>query len=73
MLAIVGMVIFNWYSMGFADRLYTWEDDKGETHITKEPPPQKTKMIDTMDYKATPAQMNQTTGKQVSNEGEHIV
>jgi len=70
MLAIVGVVIFNWCSMGFADRLYTWEDDKGVTHITKEPPPQKTKTIDTMDYKVTPAQMNQTTGKQVSNEDE---
>jgi hypothetical protein len=56
--------------MGFADRLYTWEDDKGVTHITKEPPPQKTKLIDTMGYTVTPAQMNQTTGKQVSNEDE---
>jgi hypothetical protein len=70
MLAIAAAVIFNWCSTGYADRLYTWEDDKGVTHITKEPPPQKTKMIDTMDYKATPAQMNQTTGKQVSNEDE---
>jgi len=70
MLAIVGVVISNWCSMGYADRLYTWEDDKGVTHITKGPPPQKTKMIDTMDYTVRPAQMNQTTGKQVSNEGE---
>jgi len=70
MLAIVGVVIFNWCSKGYADRLYTWEDDKGVTHITKEPPPQKTKMIDTMDYKVKPAQMNQTTGKQISNKGE---
>jgi hypothetical protein len=70
MLAIAGVVICNWCSMGYADRLYTWEDDKGVTHITKEPPPQKTKMIDTMDYTEPPAQMNQTTGKQVSNEDE---
>ena len=70
MLAIVWVVISNWCSMGYADRLYTWEDDKGVTHITKEPPPQKTKMIDTMDYTVQPAQMNQTTGKPVSNEGE---
>jgi hypothetical protein len=70
MLAIAGVVISIWCSTGYADRLYTWQDDKGVTHITKEPPPQKTKMIDTMDYKATPAQMNQTTGKQVSNEDE---
>jgi hypothetical protein len=70
MLTILGVVISNWCSMGYADRLYTWQDDKGVTHITKEPPPQKTKIIDTMDFKVTPAQMNQGTGKQVSNEGE---
>jgi hypothetical protein len=69
-LTIAGVVISIWCSMGYADRLYTWEDDKGVTHITKEPPPQKTKMINTMDYKVTPVQMNQTTGKQVSNEDE---
>jgi len=70
MLAIAAAVIFNWCSTGYADRLYTWEDEKGVTHITKEPPPQKTKMIDTMDYTVQPAQINQTTGKQESNEGE---
>jgi hypothetical protein len=56
--------------MGYADRLYTWEDDKGVTHITKEPPPQKTKLIDTMDYTVTPAIKNQTTGNQVLDEDE---
>jgi hypothetical protein len=70
MLAIAGVVISIWCSMGHADRLYTWEDDKGVTHITKEPPPQKTKLTDTMDYTVPPAQVNQTTGEQVTNEGE---
>ena len=70
MLVIAGVVISIWCSMGYADRLYTWEDDKGVTHITKEPPPQKTKLIDTMDYKVTPAQMNQSTGEQVLDEDE---
>ena len=70
MFAIAAAVITIWCSMGYADRLYTWEDDKGVTHITKEPPPQKTKMIDTMDYKATPAQMNKTNGKQLSIEDQ---
>lgn len=70
MLAVVGAVISIWCSIGYADRLYTWEDDKGITHITKEPPPQKTKLIDTMDYTVTPAQMNQTTGEQVLDEDE---
>ena len=68
--ATAGVVISIWCSTGYSDRLYTWEDDKGVTHITKEPPPQKTKMIDTMDYKVPPAQMNQTTGKQGTNEDE---
>ena len=70
MLAIAAAVVSYWYSIGYADRLYTWEDDRGVTHITKEPPPQKTKLIDIMDYTVPPAQMNQTTGKQLSNEGE---
>ena len=70
MLAVVGVVISIWCAMGYADRLYTWEDDKGITHITKEPPPQKTKLIDTMDYTVTPAQMNQTTDEQVPDEDE---
>ncbi len=50
MLTILGVVISNWCSMGYADRLYTWQDDKGVTHITKEPPPQKTKIIDTIGF-----------------------
>ena len=70
MLIIVGTGISILCSTAHADRLYTWEDDKGVTHITKEPPPQKTKLIDTVDYTVSPAQKNQATGKQVSNEGE---
>ena len=70
MLAIVSAVISIWCPTGHADRLYTWEDDNGVTHISKEPPPQKTKLIDTMDYTVSPAQKNQASDKQVSNEGE---
>ena len=64
------MVMSIWCMAGHADRLYTWEDDKGVTHISKEPPPQKTKLIDIMDYTVTPASKNQATGKQVSKESE---
>ena len=39
MLAIAAAVVSYWCSIGYADRLYTWEDDRGVTHITKEPPP----------------------------------
>jgi len=70
MLTIAGVILSIWCSTAHADRLYTWEDDKGVTHITKEPPPQKTKLIDTMDYTVSPTQKNQATGKQVSNEAE---
>ena len=70
MLTIAGVVMSIWCSIGHADRLYTWEDDKGVTHISKEPPPQKTKLIDIMDYTVIPANKNQASGKQVSNEGE---
>jgi hypothetical protein len=70
MLTIAGVILSIWCPTGHADRLYTWEDDKGVTHISKEPPPQKTKLIDTMDYTVAPANKNQASGKQVSNEGE---
>ena len=70
MLTIIGSVISIWCLIGHADRLYTWEDDNGVTHISKGPPPQKAKLIDTMDYTVTPANKNRDTGKQVSNEGE---
>ncbi len=70
MLTTAGVVMSILCPAGHADRLYTWEDDKGVTHISKDPPPQKTKLIDTMDYKPQPANKNQATGKQVSDEGE---
>ena len=70
MLTIAGVVMSFWCPVGQADRLYTWEDDNGVTHISKEPPPQKTKLIDIMDYTSHPEKQNQATGKQVSDEGE---
>jgi hypothetical protein len=39
---------------GHADRLYTWKDSKGVTHITQEPPPETAKSIDVLDYSAQP-------------------
>jgi hypothetical protein len=70
MLTIAGVILFIWCSTAHADRLYTWEDDKGVTHISKEPPPQKTKLIDIMDYREAPASKNQAISKQVSKESE---
>ena len=39
-----------WMHGAYADRLYTWTDDKGVIHITKQPPPQKTKADNVIDY-----------------------
>ena len=68
MLTIAGVVMSFWCPVGHADRLYTWEDDSGVTHITKEPPPQKTNLIDIMDYTSHPEEQKQVTGKKVSDE-----
>lgn len=39
-----------------ADTVYTWTDEKGNLHITQEPPPNKAKIKETMDYQPQPAQ-----------------
>lgn len=41
---------------GYADRLYTWKDAKGQTHITQDPPPDSAKVVDTIDYSPQPDQ-----------------
>jgi hypothetical protein len=43
-------ILFCWVVNGNADRLYTWTDAKGVTHITQEPPPATAKAVDTVDY-----------------------
>ena len=35
---------------GLADRLYTWTDDKGVSHITQTPPPAGARQKDVIDY-----------------------
>jgi hypothetical protein len=45
-----------WVAYGYADRLYTWTDAKGQTHITQDPPPDTAKVVDTIDYSPQPAQ-----------------
>lgn len=35
---------------GHADRLYTWTDDQGVSHITKHPPPADAKRKDVLEY-----------------------
>ena len=51
-----------WALNGYADRLYSWVDDKGVVHISKKPPPRSAELIDIMDYKnhtAPPPQQKQ--------------
>ena len=38
-----------------ADKVYTWTDEKGNLHITQDPPPKKAKIKETMDYQPQPA------------------
>jgi hypothetical protein len=45
-----------------ADKVYTWTDENGKLHITQEPPPQKAKLKDTMDYQPQPAQADLESG-----------
>jgi hypothetical protein len=45
-----------WVVNGYADRLYTWTDAKGVTHITQDPPPEAAKVVDTIDYSPQPDQ-----------------
>ena len=33
-----------------ADKLYTWTDEKGNVHITQDPPPKNAKTMDVMTY-----------------------
>jgi hypothetical protein len=45
-----------WAANGYADRLYTWTDAKGVTHITQDPPPGTARVEDTIDYSPQPVQ-----------------
>jgi hypothetical protein len=49
-------LLFCWMVNGYADRLYTWTDAKGMTHITQDPPPDTAKAVDTIDYLPQPNQ-----------------
>lgn len=48
--ALTGLIF--WAAAGDcpADRLYTWTDEQGVTHITEHPPPAKGKLQDVLDY-----------------------
>jgi hypothetical protein len=48
-------LLLGWAVNGYADRLYTWTDAKGVTHITQDPPPDTVKVVDTIDYSPQPS------------------
>jgi hypothetical protein len=49
-------IVLGWVVNADADRLYTWTDSKGRTHITQDPPPDSAKVVDTIDYSPQPDQ-----------------
>ncbi len=49
-LFLVGVAIAAIPMQGFADRLYTWTDEKGVSHVTKTPPPAGAKRKDVVEY-----------------------
>jgi hypothetical protein len=53
---IMFALLLCWVVNGYADRLYTWTDAKGVTHITQDPPPDAAKAVDTIDYSPQPNQ-----------------
>ena len=48
-----------WVLDGYADRLYMWTDNKGLTHISKNPPPPNAKSKNVLDYRQQAAPQNQ--------------
>jgi hypothetical protein len=54
-LITIGLFL-GWGVNGYADRLYTWKDAKGQTHITQDPPPDSANVVDTIDYTPQPPQ-----------------
>jgi hypothetical protein len=53
---LMSALLLCWVGNGYADRLYTWTDAKGVTHITQDPPPETVKAVDTIDYLPQPNQ-----------------
>jgi hypothetical protein len=66
---IMFALLLCWVVNGYADRLYTWTDAKGVTHITQDPPPDTAKAVDTIDYSPQPNQpVRQSTASDRPNQ-----
>ena len=65
----MSVVLVFWVVNSYGDRLYTWTDAKGVTHITQEPPPDTAKAVDTIDYSPQPNRLvNGSTGRDQTNQ-----
>ncbi len=48
---IIGILLVGFVSSGLiAGQVYTWTDESGNLHVTDTPPPQKSKVIDSLEY-----------------------
>jgi len=66
---LMSVVLLFWVVKSYADRLYTWTDAKGVTHITQEPPTDTAKVVDTIDYSPQPNRpVNGSTGSDQTNQ-----
>ena len=66
---LMSVVLFFGVVNSYADRLYTWTDAKGVTHITQDPPPGTAKAIDTIDYLPPPNQpVRRPTANDLTNQ-----
>jgi hypothetical protein len=62
-------LLLYWVVNGYTDRLYTWTDAKGVTHITQDPPPDTANAVDTIDYSPQPNQPVQSaTANDLTNQ-----
>jgi len=68
---LISALLLSWAVSGYADRLYTWTDAKGVTHITQDPPPATATAVDTIDYSPQPNQpVHRSTESDQSNQQE---
>jgi hypothetical protein len=62
-------LLLYWVVNGYTDRLYTWTDAKGVTHITQDPPPDTANAVDTIDYSPQPSQpVRRPTANDLTNQ-----
>jgi len=59
LLLLTPLLICSGMMNGYADRLYTWTDDKGVKHISQDAPPPNAVLEDIIDYRSQPKAQTQ--------------